>query len=308
MSDATGGGRRLSHAVLAELSNLAAARLDEFMRSWPALDVAERRRVVQALNDMAEEDVELEFNDVFLRLTTDADPEVRVGALEGLWEDERAGTADLFVRLLREDPDERVRAAAADALGRFALHAALGDLSDRLVTRVRDALADVLATEPAGLVRRRAVGASGYLLGLEGDSPFREAVRDAYASPEVETRASAIRAMGRAADPAFLETVLAELRSEEPELRYEAARAAGEIADERAASPVIQLLADADTEVRLAAIQALGAIGGNAARQALLRLRQRGDATVVEAVDAALDDLDVSSDPVGVRVREINPN
>jgi HEAT repeat protein len=60
--------------------------------------------------------------------------------------------------------------------------------------------------------------------------------------------------------------------------------------------------------VRLAAVTSLGAIGGQGAREALTRLLRSGDEVLSEAADAALDELDVGTDTLGVRVRDINPN
>jgi HEAT repeat protein len=114
--------------------------------------------------------------------------------------------------------------------------------------------------------------------------------------------------MGFACDLVWLNTVLGEMESEDPEMRFEAAQAAGQLEDERAVPLLIGLTRDSDREVRLAAIAALGAIGGQAAREALMRLRRSGDDVLGEAADAALDELDVATDPLGVRVRDVHPN
>jgi HEAT repeat protein len=296
---------KLSHSTLAKLSGLSRQQLDEFMPTWSALAVTERRRAVRTLIDLAEDNVELDFSDLFRRFVADPDPEVRSLSVEGLWEDDRPSTADMLIQIVREDPDERVRAAAVDGLGRFALRLALEELRPQIADRVRAALLELVGPGTPIDLRRRAVEAAGY---LGSEPPFRTAMQAAYAATDVNLRASAVRAMGRSCDPTWRNTILAELKGEEPMIRYEAARAAGEMADETFVPPLTDALEDEDTEVRLAAIEALAAIGGQRARQVLMRLRQGRDEVMADAAEAALEELDTIEDPVGIRVREINPN
>ena len=84
--------------------------------------------------------------------------------------------------------------------------------------------------------------------------------------------------------------------------------AAGETEDERFVPALVEALSDDDSEVRLAAIESLGAIGGQRARQALQRVGQGRDEAMVEAANAALEELDTLADPLGIRVRDVNPN
>jgi HEAT repeat protein len=297
--------RKLSHSTLAKLSGLSRQQLDDFIPTWNELPVGERRRALRTLIDLAEDNVELDYNDLFRRLIGDADPEVRALAIEGLWEDDRGSTADLLVKTAQNDADETVRAAAVDGLGRFALRLALDEVKAPLADRIRAALLELASPRTPIELRRRAVEAGGYL-GCE--PPFRAAVQSAYATPDATLKASAIKAMGRSCDNSWHDTILRELGSGEPVVRFEAAHAAGEMEDERFVPALIDALSDDDSEVRLAAIESLGAIGGQRAQQALHRVRQGRDQAMVEAADAALEELDTLSDPLGIRVRGVNPN
>jgi HEAT repeat protein len=296
--------KRLTHAQLAKLSGLSRQQLDDFMADWPSLPVTERRRVARALVQLAEENVELEYNDLFLRLLEDADADVRTQAIEGLWEDERPAAADALIRVARSDA-EAVRATALKALGRFAYRMALGELSPSVASRVREVIVENAAAATPLAVRRRAVEAVGH---LPDDASVPGIIREAYRSENPGLRASAVRAMGFTCDRMWLNTILEELESEDPEMRFEAAQAAGQLEDERALPLLIRATRDRDQEVRLAAVAALGAIGGQAAREALLRILRGSDEALSEAADAALDELDVGTDPLGVRVRDVNPN
>ena len=297
--------RKLSHSTLAKLSGLSRQQLDDFMATWSELPVGERRRAVRTLIDLAEDNVELDYNDLFRRLTADADADVRALSIEGLWEDDRGSTADLLIKAAQGDADPSVRAAAVDGLGRFALRLALDEVRAPLSDRIRTALLELASPGAPLELRRRAVEAGGYL----GEEPaFRAAVTSAYATPDAGLKASAIKAMGRSCDATWHDTILRELASSEPEIRFEAAHAAGEMEDERFVPALVEALGDDDSEVRLAAIESLGAIGGQRARQALQRVRQGRDHAMVEAADAALEELDTLADPLGIRVRDVNPN
>jgi HEAT repeat protein len=297
--------RRLSHSTLAKLSGLSRQQLDDFLPTWNELPVLERRRALRTLIDLAEDNVELDYNDLFRRLMADADPEVRALAIEGLWEDDRASTADLLIKAGQDDADQTVRAAAVDGLGRFALRLALDEVRAPLADRIRTALLQLASADTPLELRRRAIEASGY---LGEEPPFRAAVQSAYAAPDASLKASAIKAMGRSSDTTWHDTIVRELGNDEPVIRFEAVHAAGEMEDERFVPALIDALSDEDTEVRLAAIESLGAIGGQRARQALHRVRQGRDQAMVEAADAALEELDTLTDPLGIRVRDVNPN
>jgi HEAT repeat protein len=294
-----------THAQLAKLSPMTVRRAADFVVDFAAQPVTERRRVVRTLVQMAEENVELDYNDLYLRLLEDEDVEVRAQAIEGLWEDERASTADVLIRVAREDPDEAVRSTAVKALGRFAHRFTLGDLHERIGARVRELLLEGTDAAMPLAIRRRAVEAVGY---LSEDPAVPEVIREAYRSPNPALRASAVAAMGRTCDVTWINSVLREMESDDPEMRFEAAQAAGEIEDERALPLLARLTRDQDAEVRLIATSALGTIGGQLAREALMRIARGDDEALSHAAELALEELDVGTDPLGVRVRDVNPN
>ena len=295
-----------SHAELAKLSPMNPQRAADFAAEFAGHAVTERRRVTRTLVAMAEDNVELDYNDLYLRLIeSDEDAEVRTEAIEGLWEDERASTAEVLMRVARDDADEGVRATALKALGRFAYRYALGDLHERVGSRVRALLIE--SAEPAAslAVRRAAVEAVGY---LSHDDAVPAIIREAYRSENPGLRASAVAAMGRTCDVTWINNVLREMDNEDPQMRFEAAQAAGEIEDDRALPHLVRLTRDEDAEVRLIAVAALGKIGGQIARETLMRISRGDDEPLAHAADLALEELDVGTDPLGVRVRDVNPN
>jgi HEAT repeat protein len=194
------------------------------------------------------------------------------------------------VRLLRDDPSESVRAAAATSLGRFVLLGELEKIEAALAMMVEDALLGAIYDPHETLeVRRRAMESIAY----SGQAQVQDIIEMAYYDDEEKMRISAIFAMGRSADPLWHEMVIAELDNPNPEMRYEAARACGELEASAALSALIDLiLADPDPEVQEMAIWALGRIGGKEARRVLEACCEIENEALRQAAEEALDELD----------------
>lgn len=294
----TDESKKTSMAELRRLSGLDRSRIEEFQGGWRALPVGRRRQMVQAMADLAEDNVELDFTAVFRACLSDPDEEVRAHAVDGLWEDEELSTAAHLLDLLAGDPSQRVRAAAASGLARFVYRMEMRELSPTMAHRIRGSLLATVRsrTEPVE-VRRRALEAISYL----SEPEVRDLIAQAYADAEEKMRVSAVFAMGRNCHSAWLDPITREMKSPSPEMRYEAVRAAGELEDERAVGPLVSLLVDDDREVRLAAIAALGAIGGEAALRALRYVAENGDDEAKLAAAEALAELAFADDPLGLR-------
>jgi hypothetical protein len=284
----------ISALGLTRFSDMEAAEVASLREGWSTIPVERRREIVTKLVELAEDSYELDFEAVFRVGLVDEDAEVRIASLEGLWESENASLVSTFIKLLQEDAEERVRAAAAQALGKFVLLAEFDKLPQRTAARVEAALLAVLdAAETPVLIRRRALEA----IAPRNHPSVPARIEAAYHSPEPEEQVSAIFAMGRSSDPRWLPALLEELRHEDPERRYEAAVACGEIEDVRAVAALRRALSDEDREVQLAAIAALGHIGGREARQALTTLVEHGDEQLQEAAEEALEEISASDEP-----------
>lgn len=291
---------RLSVAQLKQLSELTPAQAELVADTWLRIDVRRRRRIIQELVDLAEENVELIFDGVYVIALEDPDPTVRAAAIKGLWEHEGSDIIPALTRLATSDESAEVRAEAALGLGRFVLSYELGRLRDSDFAQVEAALRSVL--EDAGEVpevRGRALEASGPY-----DAPWvRQAIHSAYESGTRGLKVSAVHAMGRSAEPRWLPIITRELSNEEAEVRYEAAVAAGAMGEESALPHLARLLSDPDAEVRTAAIAALGAVGGEEARAMLNELLENPSEPVREAALEALAEIDFEQDPISFRHR-----
>jgi HEAT repeat protein len=290
-------GASPSAVEVGHLSGLSGADLAAFRAGWLTLPVERRQAIVRLAVELAENDVQLDFVGLFRACLSDPDPVVRSQAIDGLWEDEEFRTADLLATILRQDPAEAVRTAAALGLARFTLAAVLGSLYAPSAARVRGALLAAAQDRRETVeVRRRVLEA----LGVFEDQSVVDLIEAGYADPSSKMRASALYAMGRNGDERWLPTILGELESEDPELRYEAARAAGGLENHRAVIPLIGRLSDEDLEVRLAAIGSLAAIGGDVARRALDQCARSKEAAVRQAAREALDEMAIGTDPLSI--------
>ena len=284
--------QELSIASLYVLSGLEQADLARVRAAWPSIPADRRHAIVRHLVDASESNFEVDFGAIFRLGLTDAEPEVRAAAIDGLWEEDDVGLIQPLISLMQNDESEAVRVAAASSLGHFVLAGELEDLpaakAEPVVTALREAIEDDDETIE---VRRRAVEAIGYS-GAEG---VADLIQAAYDDDDDLMRSSAVLAMGRSADPRWAEVALRETDSPDPQMRYEAARACGELQNQDALPALSRLLDDPDDQVREGAVWALGQIGGSESRRLLTAILEDEDSDLKEAAEAALDELEFMS-------------
>lgn len=283
-------GHGLAHAELKALAGLGPESLKVFWQAWREFPAYRRLEIVQALDDLAEDNVDMDFRPVFRACLSDADPEVRAAAVASLWEDESERTMDRLITLL-DDEAGIVRSAAAVALAPFAYRAEVGELPPAAGQRVQAALMRVAIDPEQPLeVRRRAIEGLGY---FAGSKEAQAEIGRAYAHSESMMRESAVLAMGRSMRPTWFPYIERELKSPSPALRYEAARAVGEIGEDGRPllTALLPLVDDDDTEISLAAIWSLGQVGGPSAKRLLERLARSKDDARRQAASEALEEL-----------------
>lgn len=289
------GLRPVKAGRLVRLSHLTDEEHQDFVDVWPRIGVQRRRQIVSRLVELAEDNVDLNFDAVLLVCLSDIDAAVRAEAIRGLWEYDRHDLIEPLIALLRADADPGVRAEAALALGRYVLQWELGSLRDRYFQQVEEILRQTLINAREGLdVRARALEAIGAC-----SLPWvREAIKNAYHGKVRGLKVSAIHAMGRNCDSSWLPLLFQELSNADAEMRYEAALACGSIAEEVAVPRLAPLLEDPDAEVREATIAALGEIGGLEAKTLLTRYANHPSPQVREAAREALSLVEFDEDPL----------
>lgn len=292
----SGGERLPPRKELDLLADMRPEDRDLLREAWPHISLETRRRLVATLSKTAEADATAIFDDVFLVALGDPDEEVRLTALEGLWEYRDESFVPTLIRMMVSDPSVLVRAEAAMSLGKFAMAGELEEIDPQTTDMVRRALVAVWNSPDQDVeVRRRALESVSCLTSDEIGSMIEAAYRD----KDERMNVSAVYAMGQTLDEVWAPYVLKELRSPRPEMRYEAAQAAGELQLTDAVPTLLDMVNDPDTDVRLVAIEALGVIGGERAIQALMELARNENEAIREAALDALDVAEFEEDPLG---------
>ena len=279
----------LPNKVFSSLSDLNRSEMALFQAAWDQWGLARRQYVMRALYDYAQERVESDYTAIFVWALNDADPAVRCVAIEGLWEDNNEVLMNRFAQILRTDPDELVRAAAAQALARFVLLGEYEEISTVTATSALETLLATLALESeAASVKQQALEA----IGFASDKRVRGLIQDAYDDEDELMQASALRAMGNSADSYWNPFVRRELESRSSVKRSAAAYAAGELELTTTIPRLLVLLQDPDVATRRAAVHALGTIGGSTARKALQLVISGDDEDLRPFAVEALEMLD----------------
>jgi HEAT repeat protein len=294
LADLSDESKPIRFSGLVSLSDLPRQSVEEFLQAWRAMSVKRRHKLLEQLVNL------VDFRAIFISLMKDDDAEIRELSITGLWECEDRVLVNALLEAACCDPTEKVRAAAAIALGKFTLMAEEGKLSPTDGDRIRETLLGLVKkeTEPVD-VRRRA---------LEAVAPFNTIavqgyIRWAYGSQDINLRSSALYAMGKTGDSRWLPQLARELQGPSPALRYEAANACGDLGDEAALPGLLRLLEDDDQQVQLAAVRALGEIGGIQASRALKRLAHSEESALREAAESALESVEAFDDPLAFRYR-----
>jgi len=289
ISELGNGDQPLLSSRLAELSNLGPEELGLFKQAWTTIEPKRQQQIVSRLVELAEDDFELNFDSIFKICLEDPDAGVRSKAIEGLWESEESSLINPLIDLLEQDSSETVQAAAAAALGKFAMLAEHGKLRSCHESRICQALMKTINdTGKSAEVKRHALEAVAPI-----SSPqVMTAIREAYYSDDYRLRVSAIYAMGQNCNPSWLPTLIKELGNTDVEIRYEAAGACGELGEEEAVPHLIRLINDPDAEVQLAAIQALGQIGGPEAKNCLEKCMDSPSEAIQQAAEQVLHELE----------------
>jgi HEAT repeat protein len=284
------GGRNIVYGELRALSDRRVGEAGVFVPAWRTIAGDRRVRIISVLIELAEDNLDLNFDQIFLWCLDDPDAAVRARAIDGLAEADSPMVMGRMLEALHADPEPGVREAAALGLARFARAAACGDMPASAADALAGALGAALDRADDALeVRRRALEALGYLADAAG---VTGRIAAAYGTGEQLWCESALVAMGRSMAPQWLPVIRRELSHDSPARRYEAALAVGEHGEAATAfvGVLTRLAGEDDGEVALAAIWALAQIGGPAARRALGQIARSADDARRSAAEEALDE------------------
>jgi len=269
------------------LSDLTTREQADVRRLWMTIPEERRYTVIKSLIAASETELTVHLGRLLRVVLNDESSRVRVLVLGGLWEETDETLIGPMIDMLRNDPSEDVRAAAAAALGAYVLAGEVDEIEPAQAMRVEEALLSVLHSHAESVaVQCSALESIAY----SGEVGVRQLIDDAYYSPDEEMRVSALVAMARSADIRWRDAAQAELNSPDVAMRVAAANAVGELEHRDALPDLIELLDDEEKEVRLAVLFALGRVGGKIAIEILTTAAASADADEAAAAEDALEE------------------
>ncbi len=296
LAELTETAKPINHVGLLQLSSLSNPEVLELASVWPGIPLERRREMLERMIELAADNLELDFASVFRAFLIDTDDQVRAWAARGLWDCDDRTLIRPLIELLKVDPSDDVRAAAAVSLGKFAALAQERKILPRDAEKIHDALLAVVSKGEEDLeVERRSIEA----IASFSSPQVEHIIRKAYQDGDDRLKQSAIYAMGRSSDERWLPIVIQETRHQDASVRYEAANACGYLGSDVTVPHIIAMLEDEDSQVQLAAVKALGSIGGGLAKRALTQCLTMGDDAMEEAATAALSSVEFDDDPLG---------
>jgi HEAT repeat protein len=285
--------RLVVESSLHQLSSINDSDLQFLKQSWAAAGKERRFDVVARLIKLSQENLRLDFSDIFMFCLNDSDARVRANAVDGLANEDGDQYVSPLLRLLAEDNSSQVKEAVIKALGKYALMAETGNLSGSYVQKTYLALLKVFEDGKTPSEMKH--------LALEAIAPYsmprvKELIKDVYHSDEPGSKASAIRAMGHNCDQVWLTDLITELDNNDVEIRRSAVTAIGEIGEEAAFTHLLKLVEDEDVTVKEAVIMALVETGSESARQTLTKMAGSSQSRIRQAAKKALKELDFCKD------------
>src|ERR1035437_6558604 len=108
-----------SPTYLHRFSDITPEDLAELKKVWSQVNPDRRAVVLEDLEELAESDTLVNFDDISRSVMDDTNPRARAAAIRLLWECEDTRLVPVFIRMMGHDDDLVVRASAATALGMF---------------------------------------------------------------------------------------------------------------------------------------------------------------------------------------------
>ncbi len=272
-------------------SDISQEDLTKAAKVWCMVNVKRRRAMLEDMEGLAEADNLLFFDPFAVSCLEDEDAIARATAIRLLWQSQDEKLVPQLLKLLQEDPEATVRAAAATGLGIFVY---LGELEEIKQATYENLLQKLIQTHLGSddvLVRRRALEALGYA----SHTDIPQFIQEAFDSNNEEWLQSALFAMGRSYDRRWVKSVLRMLDHPDQMVQYEAIRAAGELEIQDARDELFDLIEIGlgDQDLLFAALWSLTKIGGGGIRELIeMSLEETDDPEEQHFLEEALENLD----------------
>jgi len=271
-------------------SDISQGDLEKLTAVWPKVETMRRRGLLEDMEGLAENDTLLFFDHVAQMCLDDEDPIARSTAIRLLWQSQQENLIPRLIKLMNEDPEVIVRAAAATGLGVFVYLGELEEINESTYKSVVDNLIQTHLSADDQLVRRRALEALGYASNRE----IPDLIQKAYESNDDEWLQSALFAMGRSYDKRWKGAILRMIDHPDLKVRYEAVRAAGELELEAARDQLFEIASGGtqDDDLYFAAIWSLTKIGGEGVQSLIeMSIDDTDDPDELQLLEEALENL-----------------
>lgn len=291
--------------LLYHLSSIHPEETKQLAETWPKIMLQRRQSLLEDLDELADKDYLLDFDNIGRIGIKDPDPTVCINAISLLWQAEDRKLIPDYLAFLKNSTNEGVRAASAGALGPYVYLGEVEKLSRQTLKEIEDGLLDATRSDTSMLVRRRALESLGYSSRPEVEKLLQTACQ----SQDPLWIESALVGIGRSADDQWEKKVVAYLRHEAPEVQVAAVHAAGELGFGMARAPLLRLLKSEldDEELRAEVIWALSQIGGEGVEDALEALLDEcEDPDEIEILEQALDNLSFTDDSTGFNILDVD--
>ena len=292
------------HSDLIHISNINKEQLELFFKTWKDISKTRKLDLLKKFILLSEENVELDYSQIFIGLLIDADDEIKQLSLEGLWEYEDREIIEPVISLLDETHSIEVRISAISLLGIFTIHALDKKIIKRDADKIINELKLIFKNEKNIYIRRKV---------LEAISPYEDQeinifINQTYKSNHMELKRSAIFSMGQTYNERWLPEILSELESNNPSMRFEAVNAYAKLCNTNNISPILKLIKDNDHEIRLASLNAIGMIGGENSKKFLKTISKNSDSILAETATEILKNIESEENHSLFSSLDINPN
>jgi len=287
-------GKEFPRKYLPYFSDMGDLELKTLGEIWNRVKPDRKISLLQGLESLAEKDTLVSFDEFAQAILGDENAAVRVHAIRLLDECDDVKLIPVYLKLMNRDEDAGVRAEAANALNWFVDLGELEEISGDVYEEILNSLLETVNGKDEARVRRRALES----LGWSSRSEVVALVESAFAEDNIDSKVSALIAMGRSANDIWEDRVLRSMLDDNTKIRKAAVQSAGMLALKSARLPLLKLLEQEESdEVVMAAIWSLSQIGGEDVQTYLENLLDRTDDDEIAAfLDEALDNLAFTED------------
>jgi HEAT repeat protein len=292
---------------LHSFSDLNPKELAALKAVWAKVPSQRRQSLLEDLEELADADTLVSFEEIGRMALTDEAAKVRALAIRLLWDVQERKLAPTYLKMLENDPDIEVRATAATALGTYVYLGEIEEIPASLLKPIEDSLLKKVNSQNEPLIRRRALES----LGFSSRPEVPDLIRQAYDMGQPEWMESSLFAMGRSADKVWETEVLTQFNNPSDAIRAEAIQAAGELELASARLPMLQILEDEpeNEDVWAAVVWSLSQIGGEDVRGTLEQLLEHtDDPDETDFLEEALDNLSFTEDMAIFNLLEVDPD